>query len=65
MKDRIEICKKCEMILDKVIKQSEILENEIYRKIEKFIIENYEVLKNEKEYEVLMMKYILVQERKK
>ncbi len=65
MKDRIEICKKCEMILDKVIKQSEILENEIYRKIEKFIIENYEVLKNEKEYQVLMMKYILVQERKK
>ena len=65
MKDRIEICKKCEMILDKVIKQSEILENEIYRKIEKFIIENNEVLKNEKEYQVLMMKYILVQERKK
>ncbi len=65
MKDRIEICKKCEMILDKGIKQSEILENEIYRKIEKFIIENYEVLKNEKEYQVLMMKYILVQERKK
>lgn len=65
MKDKIEVCRKCEELLDKMIKSSETINDNIYIKIEKFIIDNYEILKNEREYKVLMIKYILLKEREK
>lgn len=65
MKDKIEVCRKCEELLDKMIKSLETINDNIYIKIEKFIIDNYEMLKNEREYKVLMIKYILLKEREK
>lgn len=65
MKDKIEICKKCEEILDIAIRQVDVIDVNLCYKIEKFLIDNYESLKGEKEYKVLIMKYILLREGKK
>ncbi len=65
MKNKVEICNKCNKILDKAIKQLSIIDDSLCQNIEKFIIDNYEILKEEKEYKTLIIKYILLQERKK
>lgn len=65
MKNKKELCNKCEKILDQNYKYNVQIEDIILKKIESFIVNNFETLKNEKEYKTLFIKYMLIKERRK